>query len=119
MPGKISLDNVRTVTQEVSNEYSRTVLTGGEIVINVRGTLGGCAVVPDELKGYNVAREVAVIPLNSEAYTRYFMYFFLSNAFMDYQKRHLTGSVYVGLNIELLSSCSSIAGRTGRNCRFS
>lgn len=108
MPGKISLDNVRTVTQEVSNEYSRTVLTGGEIVINVRGTLGGCAVVPDELKGYNVAREVAVIPLNSEVCTRYFMYFFLSNAFIDYQKRYLTGSVYVGLNIELLSSCPII-----------
>lgn len=108
LPGNISLDNIRTVTQEVSNEYSRTILGGGEIVINVRGTLGGCAVVPNELRGYNVAREVAVIPINTSLCTRYFMYFFLSNVFIDYQKRYLTGSVYIGLNIELLSSCPII-----------
>lgn len=108
LPGKISLDNVRTVTRQVSNEYARTILSGGEIVINVRGTLGGCAVVPNELKGYNVAREVAVIPVNDDICKRYLMYFFLSDVFIDYQKRYLTGSVYVGLNIELLSSCPII-----------
>lgn len=108
LPGKISLDNVRTVTQQVSNEYARTILSGGEIVINIRGTLGGCAVVPNELKGYNVAREVAVIPANDDICKRYLMYFFLSDVFIDYQKRYLTGSVYVGLNIELLSSCPII-----------
>lgn len=105
LPGKVSLVNVRTVTQKVSNEYARTILSGGEIVINVRGTLGGCAIVPQELKGYNVAREVAVIPLQDNICNRYFMYFFLSDIFIDYQNRYLTGSVYVGLNIELLSSC--------------
>lgn len=34
------------------------------------------------------------------------MYFFLSKAFVAYQQAHLSGSVYVGLNIELLSSVS-------------
>ena len=37
----------------------RTILEGGEVLINVRGTLGGCAVVPPALRGYNIAREVA------------------------------------------------------------
>ena len=104
LPGKISLDNVRTVSQAVSNEYARTILSGGEIVINVRGTLGGCAVVPDGLKGFNIAREVAMVSLTNEVCNRFFMYYLLSSAFSEYENSHLSGSVYIGLNIELLAS---------------
>lgn len=107
-PGGVSLENVRTVTQEVSNEYRRTILKGGEVIIAVRGSLGGCAVVTPELVGYNVAREVAVIPLDDDVYNKYVMYYLLSEPFMDYRDSHLLGSVYVGLNIELLSACPII-----------
>lgn len=103
--GKIDTTNIRTVTQEVSNEYSRTVLDGGEVLINVRGTLGGCAVVPPEMKGYNIAREVAMVSLSEQILNRYLMYYFLSRAFITYEERHLAGSVYIGLNIEMLSAC--------------
>lgn len=103
--GKIVTENIRTVTKEVSNEYGRTILNGGEVVINVRGTLGGCAVVPPEMKGYNIAREVAMVSLGNTIHNRYLMYYFLSAAFMSYENRFLAGSVYVGLNIELLSAC--------------
>lgn len=103
--GRIDTANIRTVTQEVSNEYSRTVLDGGEVLINVRGTLGGCAVVPLEMKGYNIAREVAMISPSESILNHYLMYFFLSKAFITYEERHLAGSVYIGLNIEMLSAC--------------
>lgn len=105
LEGFIKPDNVRTVTQEVSNEYARTLLTGGEVVVNVRGSLGGCAVVPDSMSGYNIAREVAKISLSSKMCNRYVMYYLLSSCFVEYRTSHLSGSVYVGLNIELLSSC--------------
>lgn len=104
--GVIIPDNIRTVTKEVSNEYKRTLLNGGEVLVNVRGTLGGCAVVPDEMSGYNIAREVAKIALNNTIYNRYVMYYLLSNCFTDYRTRYLSGSVYIGLNIEMLSSFS-------------
>ena len=105
LEGTICPDNIRTVTQEVSDEYSRTILSGGEVVVNVRGSLGGCAVVPNEMKGYNIAREVAKITLNDSMHNRYLMYYLLSHCFERYRTIHLSGSVYVGLNIELLSSC--------------
>lgn len=103
--GVICPDNIRTVTAEVSNEYARTILSGGEVVVNVRGSLGGCAVVPDQMAGYNIAREVAKIKLNDSMHNRYVMYYLLSRCFVEYRTSHLSGSVYVGLNIELLSSC--------------
>lgn len=105
LEGYICPDNIRTVTAEVSNEYARTILSGGEVIVNVRGSLGGCAVVPKEMLGYNIAREVAKICPDSSVHNRYLMYYLLSYCFVDYRTRHLSGSVYIGLNIELLSSC--------------
>lgn len=103
--GYIDETNIRTVTKELSEEYKRTILNGGEVVINVRGTLGGCAIVPNHMKGYNIAREVAVIDTEG-VNSRFLMYFFLSTCFQNYQQKSLAGCVYVGLNIEMLSSCS-------------
>lgn len=105
LEGWIKPDNIRTVMQEVSNEYARTILSGGEVVVNVRGSLGGCAVVPKTMAGYNIAREVAIIVLNDSMCNRYVMYYLLSRCFVEYRTSRLSGSVYVGLNIELLSSC--------------
>src|SRR5208283_5045252 len=48
---RLDLDGVRKVTEELSKQYGRTILDGGEVLINVRGTLGGCAVVPRSLQG--------------------------------------------------------------------
>ena len=106
--GVIVPENIRTVTKKVSDEYKRTLLRGGEVLVNVRGTLGGCAVVPEEMKGYNIAREVAKIALDSSMNSKYVMYYLLSSCFEDYRTRFLSGSVYVGLNIEMLSSCTVI-----------
>ncbi len=102
--GIIDTTNIRTVTREISNEYNRTILEGGEVLINVRGTLGGCAVVPPEMKGYNIAREVAMVSLSDMLHNRFLMYYFLSNTFRTYEEMHLAGSVYIGLNIEMLSA---------------
>ncbi|AQA18346.1 hypothetical protein BST95_08990 [Halioglobus japonicus] len=50
-------------SQEISDQYKRTVLKGGELLISIRGTVGRIAVVPDYAVGWNVTREVAIIPL--------------------------------------------------------
>lgn len=55
---------MKSIDPELSNEYSRTILQGGEVLVNVRGTLGGVAVVEREMVGWNVSREVAVIPID-------------------------------------------------------
>ena len=102
--GYIVTSSIRTVKKALSEEYARTILNGGEIVINVRGTLGGCAIVPIELKGYNVAREVAVIPVSKLILNKYLMHLLLSPIFDSYLLENLRGVAYKGLNIELLSS---------------
>jgi type I restriction enzyme S subunit len=98
----IDTSRVRSVEQELSQQYNRTILEGGEIVMNIRGTLGGCAVVPDECKGYNIAREVAVIPINFRVYNRYILDVISSPLIQQSTIQNLRGIAYKGLNLNLL-----------------
>ena len=101
-PGYIDETGVRTVTKKLSDEYSRTILNGGEIVLNVRGTLGGCAYVEKRFANYNVAREVAVIRPSAEIDAKYLMWCLISQYFWQYMGSNLKGIAYKGLNIGLL-----------------
>ena len=79
-------------------------LRGGKIVINVRGTLGGCAVVPASMQGYNVAREVAVIRQNKLISAQYIVFILISKYFQSFMTHGLRGIAYKGLNMSTLSS---------------
>ena len=57
--------NLPLVSPEKSNEYSRTILSEGDIVIALVGYPGESAVVPRHLEGANVSRAVGVLRLGS------------------------------------------------------
>ena len=99
----LDLNSVRKVTEEVSQQYSRTILRGGELLLNIRGTLGGCAVVPYEIAGYNIAREIALIPLSNEADAFYILNVISSPYFTEATTQNLRGIAYKGLNLGILS----------------
>lgn len=101
-PGYIDLHGVRKVSPEIEGAYARTRLRGGEILINIRGTLGGVAVVPERLAGHNIAREVAMIPIDGRLSAAFFAYLFLSPFFWGQISDNLRGIAYKGLNLGLL-----------------
>ncbi len=96
----IDSSSVKRISHEIAGNYKRTYLKGGEILVTVRGTLGGVAVAPPEMSGWNVSREVAVIPLSQHLDADYCA---LCIANMHSQ-RWLTGVAkgvaYTGVNIE-------------------
>lgn len=58
--GKISSD-LRTVSAEISKQFKRTVLCGGELLVSLVGNPGETAVVPDKLAGANIARQAGMV----------------------------------------------------------
>jgi type I restriction enzyme S subunit len=101
-PGHIVRSDVRRVSHEIEKEYLRTRLKGGEVVLNIRGTLGGVAKVPGDMEGFNVAREVAVIPIGDQILADYLVYFLRSPTFWIYLENNLRGIAYKGLNLGIL-----------------
>jgi hypothetical protein len=84
-----------------TNTLGRTILRGGEVLVNVRGTLGGVAVVPDFMAGLNVSREVAVVPIGSLTLNPEYAAFWIgSRASQDWLSGVKKGAAYTGINIE-------------------
>lgn len=101
-PLRLELDGVKRIGHEIAREYGRTSLKGGEVLITVRGTLGGVAVVPPELTNWNISREVAMIAPTKDVTPKYLQYALASPQQTTWFKKRLRGVAYTGINIATL-----------------
>ena len=69
---RLNTSEVLKVSKDIEKNYSRTRLEGGELLITVVGSIGQCAIAPASLRGWNVARAVAVARINDE-FDKYFI----------------------------------------------
>ena len=94
-------EGIKKITQSLSQEYRRTILSGGEVLVNVRGTLGGVAVAAPHMMGWNVSREVAVVPVDTTRVVPEFIAFHIgSYTSQAWLTGVLKGVAYTGINIE-------------------
>jgi len=98
---RIETEGMKRIAPTLSSEYSRTILRGGEVLVNVRGTLGGVAVAAREMAGWNVSREVAVVPVDeSRVNSAFISYLIGSGVSQQWLGGVKKGAAYVGINIE-------------------
>jgi type I restriction enzyme S subunit len=90
------------VDPSISEQYRRTILTGGELVVSIRGTVGRVAIVPAEARGWNVAREVAVVPLLPHVSRPFVQSYMLSGIAQEYLTGGIRGIAQRGINLEHL-----------------
>ena len=76
--GRIAEDVLRTISPQLSEQYKRTILRGGELLVSLVGNPGEVAVVPERLEGANIARQVGLVPLGLQANHNFVMYFLRS-----------------------------------------
>ena len=62
--GRIDTTDMLKVGADIESKFQRSRLRGGEVLLTLVGTLGEVAIVPDNLRGWNVARAVGVIPVS-------------------------------------------------------
>ena len=98
-PGYIDPSQIRMVRQDIEETYARTRLLGGEVLINIRGTLGGVALVSSDFVGCNIAREVAMLPVDNMLDGHYLVYVLMSPFFWSELNANLRGIAYKGLNL--------------------
>jgi type I restriction enzyme, S subunit len=98
---RIDTQGMKRIAPAVSAQFGRTVLNGGEVLVNVRGTLGGVSVITAEMAGWNVSRELAVVPVDPLRVSPEFVaYWVASDTSQQWLGRAKKGATYVGINIE-------------------
>ena len=105
------------------HEYRRTELSGGELVMTLVGNVGQCAVVPPEMRGWNVARAVAVIRLSDPSDTNYVQQCLLSRPLQHLMDVWCNTTVQATLNLKEIrqlplpwppKSCRDAIARLGK-----
>lgn len=98
----VQTDGLTRISRSLDAQYQRTKLNGGEVLVNVVGSIGRCAVVPTSLAGANVSRAVAVVPV-SEAIDAQFLVAMLESFFTERRIKDVsTGSAQPVLNLSVL-----------------
>lgn len=98
---RVSSD-LRTITPAVSTQYRRTLLRGGEIIIALVGYPGATAIVPAELAGANLARQVGLVALRNKDLAPFVYQFLTSPGGQRAILRPLVGSAQQVINIDAL-----------------
>lgn len=96
---RIDPNEYKCTSQEIADSYSRTYLKGGEVLVTVRGTLGGVAAAPPELAGHNISREVALLPVYGELNPKYLCYGIGWEWSQKWLAEKVRGVAYQGVNI--------------------
>lgn len=95
----VSRKNLKCTAKEISDSYKRTILTGSEVLLCVRGTTGIVALATDELCGCNVSRGIVPILLKDDV-DRFLLYYILMSKAMNQLVQEKThGIALKGINV--------------------
>lgn len=98
----VDTTSLRTISKIVDAEYSRSRVSGGELLITVVGAgIGECGIVPKSCKGYNIARAVAKIPIK-DFNSKYILLWLNSSAANKWMKAEAREVARPTLNLEQL-----------------
>jgi type I restriction enzyme S subunit len=97
--GGIDLRGVRRTTQKIADEYKRSTLRSGDLLMSIRGHVGRFAFVPQELDRANITQDsarLAVIDSVSPVYVRAAMEM---PGLQQWMVRHTKGVAVQGINL--------------------
>ncbi|EOB6677954.1 restriction endonuclease subunit S [Vibrio vulnificus] len=95
----VSLDSPHRISNELSEQYKRTLLKGDEILISLVGTLGRIALVPKSLAGANVHRNLGVVVPKQGVVSKFIFYLMKSPSIQEQIEKSRTGANQPLLNL--------------------
>lgn len=97
--GVVLVGQVRRAAMEIAQQYKRSSLKAGDVLMSIRGHVGRLAVVPKELEGANITQDTARLATNSSCSSLY-LYACLENHRMQQEmQRFVKGAAVKGINL--------------------
>lgn len=97
--GDFEIESLQKTTPEIAAGFPRSRLTGGEVILGVRASIGAAFVVPMQLAGVNLSRGVARIDCSSELSSRFLVAYLSSMAVDGYWQLAKQGSTFNEVSI--------------------
>jgi type I restriction enzyme S subunit len=98
--GAFSLESLQRTSAEIAAMYPRSTLTGGEVILGIRASIGAAFVVPDHLAGANLSRGVARIVSSKCLQPSFLVAYFATRIASIYWEQSKQGSTFNEVSIE-------------------
>ncbi|OYU46967.1 MAG: restriction endonuclease subunit S [Rhizobiales bacterium PAR1] len=103
MGGGVDTSDALKVDSQIESKYRRSRLQGGELLITLVGSMGLTAIASEELRGWNVARAVGVVPLRADADKRWINFVVRSKPAQDFIRMRANTTVQATFNLKDLA----------------
>jgi type I restriction enzyme S subunit len=98
-PEKLDPELLSKTTPEIAKKYDRSRLTEGELVYEIRGSVGRVVKIPPELEGANLTQDTARISPREDINTEWLLYALRSEPFFQQMEVHRRGATVEGVNL--------------------
>jgi type I restriction enzyme S subunit len=100
--GRISESALLLTSHEIDDEYRRSRLRAGDLLISIRGTVGRLAEVPPSLEGANITQDTARLSIRADHDRRYIRHILGTRDVQAQIRQRITGLAVKGINIGAL-----------------
>ena len=97
--GAIHVGRVHRTSRLIAEQYRRSTLRGGDVLVSIRGTTGRVAVVPAELDGANITQDTARVTVDPRYNGDYVSYALQASPSQSYIREWTRGAAVKGINI--------------------
>jgi type I restriction enzyme S subunit len=98
---KIHFEDLLFTNPKIAQAFKRSELMKDDLLFTIRGTVGRCAFVPEELEGANITQDTARIRVKNE-YKEYIRYAFETYNSKVYIQLNTVGQAVKGINLKAL-----------------
>lgn len=98
-PEKLDPEKLSKTTPEIAADYERSRLNPGELVFEIRGSVGRVVKVPPELEGANLTQDTARIAPKDDVDADWLLYALQSEVFRQQMDLHTRGATVQGVNL--------------------
>ncbi|MGN8219642.1 restriction endonuclease subunit S (plasmid) [Halococcus morrhuae DSM 1307] len=97
--GELNPETLSKTTPEKASEYQRSRLRAGDLVYEIRGSVGRVVKVPPELEGANLTQDTARIAPREDVNEDWLIYALRSEVFRQQMDLHTRGATVQGVNL--------------------
>lgn len=97
--GRIDDTNLLLTSPEIDEQYHRSRLRTGDVLLTIRGTTGKAAIVPSSLSGANITQDTARLSIRPDASNSYIYYCLQGPGLQQQIAYQSRGQAVKGINI--------------------
>lgn len=97
--GRLNAAGLARTTHEIEAGFARSRLQRNDIVFAIRGAVGACAMVPDEVEGANITQDVARVSPLPGVDPSWLLYALKSRTLQQQVEARILGATIRGVNI--------------------